>query len=69
MTATLISKSKVEQFSRINGLDVFVDDIINDRVYVKITKPKFQLILIMHYRVFEKLFEQYRRMRGKESGS
>ena len=67
---TLISKSRVEEFSRVDNLDVFVDDVIGNKVYVKITKPGFQVILIMHYRYFEKMFEQYKQLKQekKENG-
>jgi len=67
--AKLVVKTGVEDFSIVYDLMVFVDDIIGNFVFIKITKSDFQHILVLHKRDFEKMFEIYeelKKIRGIE---
>ena len=57
----LVVKTGVESSTTIDKLGVFIDDVIGDKVYIKISKPDFQHILILHEYEFKKLFKQYAR--------
>ena len=63
---TLIVKTKVEAFTTVEGLDVFIDDVDlkKGKVYIKITNPKFQHILVLSTYEFEKLIQQYDTMKA-----
>jgi len=63
--ARLVVKTGVEPFTRIEGIDVFIDDVKDGVVYIKISKSNFQQILEMSERDFELLMKEYKRFKEK----
>ena len=59
----LVVKTGVEPSTTVEHLSVFIDDVIGDKVYIKISRPDFQHILILHEYEFKKLFKQYARVK------
>ena len=64
--ARLIVKTGVEPFTKIEEMDVFIDDVKDGWVYIKISRPDFQQILEMSERDFELLMEEYRRFKNEK---
>jgi len=64
--ARLVVKTGVEPFTRMEEIDVFIDDVKDGWVYIKISRPDFQQILEMSERDFELLMEEYRRFKNEK---